>query len=109
MKQGISALLLTITLLIPATAAPNPQSQSIKQNITSFVGTQFGPTNLCPLPSISPSHTSTPADWRLGSFSSLLTQWKHDGLFSHPAGSDDVQLWLTDFQNFLLTQHLDDA
>jgi len=108
MKQGFSALLLTITLLITATAAPNPQqSQSIKQNITSFVGTQFGSANLCPLPGISPIHTSTAADWRLGSLSPLLTQW--NGLFSHPCGSDDVELWLTDFQNFLLTQHLDDA
>ena len=105
MKQGFSALLLTITLVITATAAPNPQSQSIKQNIASFVGTQFGSTNLCPLPSVSPGHTNSAADWRLGSLSALLTQFSH----SHGGNVDDIELCLADFQNFLLTQHLDDG
>ena len=105
MKQGVSALLLTITLVITATAAPNPQSQSIKQNISSFVGTQFGSTNLCPLPSIPAGHTNNAADWRLGSLSALLTEFSH----THGGNADDIQLCLTDFQNFLLSQHLDDA
>jgi len=109
MKQGVSALLLTITLVITATAAPNPQSPSIRQNIASFVGSQFGSTTLCPLPKIAPAHINSAADWRLGSISTLLSQWKDSGLVSHPGNSDDVQLCLTDFQNFLLTQHLDQA
>jgi len=109
MKQGVSALLLTITLVITATAASNPQSQSIKQNIAQFVGPQFGPNTSCPLPSIAPARNNNAPDWRLGSISLLLNQWSHDGGFANVGNAGDVELWLSDFENFLLTQHLTDA
>ena len=105
MKQRVSALLLTITLVITATAAPNPQSQSIKQNIASFVGTQVGSSNLFPLPGIPTAHTNVAADWRLGSLAALLTQFSH----THGGSPDGTEFSLSDLQTFLLSQHLDDA
>lgn len=111
MNKAFLLLLLSLTLTMAATAAPNQQSQSIKQNISTFVGNQFGLNSSCPLPPTSLSFQTAPPDWRLGSVDLLLMQWNYNGLFSKGGhwNPDFTALCLSDLQNFFASHQLDPA
>jgi PEP-CTERM motif len=95
-------------LLVSAVTAPAAPSQSIRQNIASFLGSHFGTTDLCPLPSPIQAFDSNPADVPFGYLPVCLTGWNSNHFVAAcDLKSGHIEFCLSELQSFLQSHPID--
>jgi hypothetical protein len=108
MTKSSCVALLFLAAAVTATAKPRPpvfesRTDLFRRDIKTFVGSHFGDSTLCPIPSREELFSDNdPTDLLNGS----LTKFRLGRTGPHYR-IDYISVCLTEFQDFLLTQHID--